>query len=38
MQVSYSAMLFIALKLNLLAKGMWNPSGVIKSIPILFPY
>ena len=37
-QASYFAMLLVALKFNLTAKGMWEPSGVIKSFPIPFPY
>ena len=31
-------MLLVASKFNLTAKGMWDPSRVIKSTPILFPY
>ena len=38
MQASYLTILLVASKFNLIAKGMWDPSGVIKSIPIPFPY
>ena len=38
MQALYSAMLLVASKFYLIAKGMWDPSGVIESIPISFLY
>ena len=37
-QASYSTILLVALKFNLIAKGMWDPSGVIMNTPIPLPY
>ena len=37
-QASHVAMLLVALKFNLMAKGMWDPSKAIKSTPIPFLY